>query len=795
MVYHYCKIALRTIQREKLRSLFSIAGLAAGLSSSFLLLIYLQYELHYDRELPDVKDTYRIATAYTMQKTVRRCAVTFGGLAAELSENVPEVISAARIMPMLMPDQLYAAADRRNVPIAKPFAVDPGIIEIFGISFLRGDPASALSDPAGCILGEDLAAGLFGDRDPLGKTIILQNNRAYTITGVAANPPGHSHFQFDMLMSVQAMERLVGWPAQYEAKWSDLSTWVYIQTKDGTDLPLLQQTINGILSKNIARGLYQNTSVFLQRIDTIYLHSGLDAEIGPSGNSTTIYAFSALCLILLFISILNYLNISVSRSLTRLHTVGKRYTLGARRKDIFLQFTMESIVFAFLALFPAILFTHAAYPLMNQTLHTGSSPPSITNLPALLLTLFLTLLIGIAAGIYPALIISRVNLAALCKGLPAPADGRHRIRGAVAVVQLLFTLFFINCTLIVARQVHYLRIRELGFDSRNIILLSLNRDSGPDRTKQLKEALLQLPGISGATVSSSIPGMTESRFVGLMLDDRPLEQPIHFICTDADFLSTYSLQLQSGRFLDGKEERGIQAGFVLNEAAAAMMGLAHPLGHRITRGEQSGPVVGVVKDFHFQSLHESIKPLIICPSWNRSHHLSIKLDTTISQRMGASIENVWGRIYPMQPITLTFLDETIDRLYEAEERTHRLFFAGAAIAILLSVIGLFGLSDLQLEQRTREIGIRKILGGSPAHMFVLLYRQYLLWTGAAAVLAGPPAFLLMRRWLNNFAYAVGIPGWIYLLSTGLACTIILLTISRHIARIYLLNPVETLREH
>ena len=793
MLTNYLKSALRQLRKHKGYAGINILGLALGLACCVLMLLYVQDERSYDRYHEQADQIYRVAMATTALGNRTTSASTPAPLGPAVVADYPEVVDAVRFFPLYQ-KTLVRHGDKRFYE-ERLIVADASLLDLFTFPLVLGDARTAFDDPNAILITERTAEKYFGQDNPLGKTLTFREQTDYRVTGVLKNIPANSHFVFDMVLPLSQVTIARYQYENFLHEWWDASAYTYLLLQADASPAALAEKLPAVIEKHVGdqfRTAGIETDLFLQPLTDIYLHSHLGRELGVNSHVAYIYIFTAIALLIVLISLINFVNLSTARSLVRAKEVGVRKAVGAHKRQLFYQFIAESTLLAFLALGGAVVLialvlapfnalTHKALTLHDHLAYLAGIP---------LLAVGLSLL----AGGYPALVLVSFDPLTALKGTLMTRSKRGFLRQALVVFQFVISIMLIVAVLVVNNQKDYLRNKALGFNKEEIIVIKLNDLRLRWESEPLKSALLDLPNVSQVTFSQLIPGVAslEQGYGAEGTQDMIL---MNTLLIDDDFLRTYDVAVRAGRDFSAERPTDRTAAFVINEAAAGHLGWADPLGKQLKWGvtQKWGTVIGVVQDFHFQSLHHQIDPLVlhIEPNWYR--YISVKTTTEELAQTMAQLEAVWRRFSPDFPFDYFFLDERIGQLYGKEAQLNTITASFSGLAILITCLGLFGLAAFTAERRTKEIGVRKVLGASTAHILVLLCGNFAKLVMLAVVVATPMAYLAMNRWLEDFAYRIEIPWWTALVAGAAALVIALLTVSYQSMKAALTDPVETLR--
>ncbi|HEX9653150.1 MAG TPA: ABC transporter permease [bacterium] len=789
MLHNYLKIALRNLQRQRVYSFINIVGLAIGMGSAMLILLWVRDELGYDRFHKNRQDLYRVVAEWKEQS--EKWAKTPGPLAAAAKAEIPEVVNAARVhrRPRMVIRQggqaFYEEGDVR---------ADPALFEMFAFPFITGGPEAVES---GIVITRKTARKYFGDEEPVGKSLNINNWYDIAITGVIADLPHNSYLQFDFVSELESLTNF--WAGGFT--WGNFVHETYVQLQPGADAEVVGKKITQLLIKNAPVLSAHLTKLYLQPMTDAYLSSDIGGNQFAVGDRKYVYIFSVVAGFVLLIACINFMNLATARSLKRAKEVGLRKVIGSSRAQLIKQFLGESLFLTFFAAILAALLVEVLLPWFNH-LSGKSLALDYTNLRLLLGLATIVVGTGGLAGSYPALYLSAfAPIRVLKGGTPILSEsGRGSFRKALVVAQFALSIMLLICTSVIYKQVQFLTHKKLGFDKENVIFMPAKANLG-EQYHAVKQQLLQHPEILDVTVQGCVPTNTiDTRLVSWQGMDPQRQFPVEINAVDYNYVDVLNLELAAGRNFASAFFTDAAGAFIVNEAAATMMELEDPVGEEIRVGERKGTIVGVLKNVHFKSLHQKIEPQIfhVLTDYN-SELLDLFGIVLIKVRGGAispalaAIENVWQQVNPNYPFECHFLDQTYDNLYNSEKRTSAIFNYFALLAVVISCLGLFGLASFMTENRTREIGIRKVLGASVSKIVILLTSDFSKWVLLANVFAWPVAWFAMRRWLEDFAYRTEVGWWMFALAGGAGLSIALLTVSTQAIRAAVANPVASLR--
>ncbi len=804
MFKNYFKVAVRNLLKHKGYSLINLFGLATGMTCCILILLYIQDEFRYDRYVPKGDQVYRLALqAQTRDRGLLRTARTPPPWAPALAADYPEIESYVRIKTPLVSWMIsYETKEKRFHEKGFYFA-DPSVFEFFGFEMIKGDPATALKEPRSVVLTETAARKYFGDDDPMNQILRADNTYDFRVTGVIRDVPRNSHFSFDILAS---FESLVALPIYSGNQYVDFQrnglnpdVYTYLRLKKGI-LPLeFEEKMPGFLNKYLARQISQigiRIEPFLQPLTRIHLHSHIEAEIGPNSSISTIYIFSAIAAFILLIACINFMNLATARSAGRAQEVGLRKVVGAERGQLISQFLGETLFMAVLALFLSVVFSKLLLPVF-KLLSGKDLSLSLTSASLALSLIGVTLLVGLIAGSYPALFLSSFQPVNVIKGSIKSGQANARLRQGLVVFQFAVSIVFIIGTGVVFSQLKFVQGKRLGFEKENVVVLSLGDPRARVIYRTFVERVTQSPEVVSAAGAGSLPGgLTNMGFFRPEGADVSEQVPMEIIICDHDFLKTMGIELAAGRDFSLVHLTDVQEALLLNETAVKLLGWEEqPLDRHIFFGNLDNRVIGVVKDFHVKSLHSKINALFLhlAPNPDPIHYIAVRIRPGNTGRALAFIEKTWREVYPHDPFAYSFLDEDFDNLYRAEKLRGRVFLAFSILTIFIACLGLFGLASFTAEQKTKEIGIRKVLGATTPSLVRLLTQEFMKLILLASLVSWPIAYFVMRSWLGSFAYRTNIRPATFFLATVLAVVIALFTVIFQSVKAAFSNPVDAIR--
>lgn len=789
MLANYARTALRNLRKQRLYSGITIAGFAVGLACAMLILLYVHHELRYDRFHEKGHDIYRVITdsrADAGQPSVFS-STTSGALAPALKQEFPEVAEACRVWPYGRRGALVSSEDI-HIQETRLLFVDSGFLKMFSFPLLEGDGGHVLDGPLQMVLTQSMKEKYFGAEPALNRVLTLNHRDAYRVVGVVADVPRQSHLQFDFLLSCQG----VGDYYQIEPEdWATQSCKTYVLFKDGAEAGRFEPLFTALSRSR--QGLFDNNRYQLQPLRRIHLYSShIDSR--PGGDIRQVGLLSGIAVLILFIAGFNYVNLATARAPVRALEIGMRKTLGASRKNLVGQFLGESLAQVVLAALVAFVLVSLLLPPFNFMVQRSLALEDLGTWQMGGLLAALVVAVGVAAGAYPALVLSALSPQGAFRQKATERPKRFfSLRNGVVLVQFAIAAVLAICALTIHRQMQYIHQRDLGFDREEVLYLQIEDPDIEANSAPLKEALASLASIEDVSVSNNLPigqSMTrESENPEWAGPGAPDHLVFHDNFVDAHFCGFYGIQILQGRdFITGNPAD--RNAILLNETAVRQFDWADPVG----REWNGKTVIGVVKDFHFQSLTHAMEPMVLnLVDEGSGKIIALKVRSGVLQSTLREIEAVWKRFVPRYPLDYRFLDERIDAMYREEQRLNTILFYFAALAIAISCFGLLGLSQFKVRQRSKEIGIRRTLGASRVQIFTALSVDFLRWVGLANVVAWPVGYWLMKGWLVNYAYRIDLGWGVFLGSAALAVGIALLVVGIQAFQAARVNLVDRLR--
>lgn len=792
MLKNYFKTALRNIVRHKMHSIITTFGLSIGLASCILILLYISDELSYDGFHMNGDRIYRVVEKFTSPDRVRYHSGTPAPLASAIWEEFPEVINTARIGYTGGEIVVYGTKELRG---NKGSFADPSIFQLFSLQFLEGNPESALNDNKSIVITKNLAQKLFADEDPINKIIYVGEEGSgadYSVTGIMQNPTSNSDFNVDYYISFQTLNQPGN---EGNLSWRAWNHTTFVLLRQNQSPEALEAKFPAFIEKYVGKDASHNVELFLQPLRQIHINLDPLNELPTDVNSNHIYIFAGIALLILLLACFNFINLTTVHYMTREKEVGIRKVLGAQKPQIARQFLGESILFTLISFFLSIPLIEFFLPMFNQYAGKELSFISASDFVFLLCIFCLAILIGIAAGSYPAFFISKYQPVRIFakQYLSRKPGSSSLLRGMLVLIQFSITIGFIACAFIMRDQLGYIQSKNLGYDKDHLVVIPIYHKDVKPKYELYKAEILRNTGILSATATSYIPSQRCSyQNVWFKGSDEAALRMIGWIAADYDFINTMDIQLAMGKDFSPDVTSDIHTAYIVNKTAVKSLGWEQPIGEQMKINDW-GPVIGVVNDFHFNSLHQEISPLAICIYPEIFKYLIIRIQPQNIIDSMNSLMTVWRQVFQGQPFEYFFLDEDFDRLYKSEIRQTNVFTLISLLAIGIACLGLFGLAAFCAGRRTKEIGIRKVMGASVLVLFLMLSKESLKWVVLANVTAWPIVWYVMTQWLENYAYRIDLHINTFLLSGCVALSTSLFAIGYQVLKAARANPVEALR--
>ena len=786
MLISYIKTALRNLRKYKGYSFINIIGLAVGIACCILILMWVRDELSFDGFHTKADRLFRVVEQQIYKGgELFPVAVTPAPLGPALKEEIPEIADTCRYT--TAPRFLVRYGDHRFYESGLGMA-DPSFFTMFSFRLIKGEPENVFSVFNSIVITESIAEKYFGEEDPIGKVIRLENMFDLIISGILQDVPANSHLQFDFVMPFKLLE----FGGQRLDQWGNNSYFTYVELTEAAEPDAAGEKIRHFLTRHLPES---TTTLHLQPLTRIHLHSDYVADVAGHGDIRYIYIFTLVALFVLVIAGINFVNLATARSGNRAREVGMRKVTGARRVDIIRQFLGESVIYALLAFVLALGLVYLLLPAFNN-LAAKSLSLSIGSSWIFFLGLMgMAALTGLGAGIYPALFLSGFSPVRVLRASIATGPRGRIFRRVLVVVQFALSIGLIIASVVVRGQLEFIRSKKLGFDREHVVYMRFGVQTARFYEAFKTEALTD-PAVLGVTSAGQLPTFILNSTSDVTWPGKDPNDDILFHNTTVthDYFTTMRMEMAEGREFSREFPTDEKQAYILNEAAAKVMGEDSPVGKGLTMWDNPGTVIGIVKDFHFKSLNTRVEPLVI--RLRPAEPYSYLLVRISGENLAGSLRHLtqaWDRVSPEFPFDYAFLDESFDRLYRAEQRMGTLFGAFTVLAIVIACLGLLGLASFMAERRTREIGIRKVLGATVSNIVLLLSREFVILVAVANLIAWPTAWYVMHRWLQNYAYHAPLSLLVFVGAALAALLIALLTVSFQAVRAATADPVDSLR--
>ncbi|HVV02739.1 MAG TPA: ABC transporter permease [Puia sp.] len=792
MIKNYFKVAIRNLLHNRVFSFINIMGLAVGMTACFLIFQYVRFESSYDDFHSRADRIYRVVGDVKTPTETISTGLTVTPVGPNLKRDFPEVEDAVR----LWRDGILVHRGDVKFQEKRTVFADSSFFNIFDFPLLAGDRRTALTEPMSIVLSRTAAKKYFGNADPLGQKVRITGAALNaTITGIMKDLPTNSQIQADMLVSMSSWKPVYGYPMQ-DSEWTNHNYFTYVLLQPHTDVKAFEKKLPGFMQRHHgaeADRLQMWETLSLEPLRDVYLKSTREGFV--QGNIHNVYIFSIVAAFILLIACINFINLTTARSATRAKEVGVRKVVGAARTQLAGQFIGESVIICWIAFVLTLILSAVTLPLFNQLAGKVISPGVFSRGADMLDLFLLSTLIGIVAGIYPSLVLSAFRPVSVLKGRFATSTQGLLLRKGLVVFQFTISIVLIVGTIVVNSQLQYMRNKDLGFSKDQEMVIFTNYDKNKDVFKQ---SLSSIPGVLSTTYSSNVPGggyvSSYSEVENRTGEMQKCSLDNYFV--DFDFIRQYDLKIIAGRaFIKGYSTDSTQA-MVINESAVAMLGYASPeeaLGRKFSQNGRKGTIIGVVKNFNYMSLHDNIRPFNLRIEPYGFGNISIKVATANLPATIKAIGSSWDHAIPNRPFEYSFLDDTFNHQYDTDTRFGRLFLHFAILAIILSCMGVLGLASYSTIQRTKEIGVRKVLGASISNIVRLLSIDFIRLVLLALLIASPIGWWVMHNWLHGFAYSIPITWRVFALAGGLSLLIVFATISYQAIKAAVANPVKSLR--
>jgi putative ABC transport system permease protein len=794
MFKNYIKVAIRNSIRSKFFSLTNIIGLVIGMTVCLLILMYVISELSYENFHDNRDRIYRICLEWGKEENKMKFAGSMPAIAPVLEAQIPEVIKATRIRK----DYNAVIIDRDNHPVEEKnlFFADPAIFDIFSFKIKKGNKSSILVEPFTAVISQSVARRYFGDKTPLGETL-KYGDFPLKITGIFEDIPTSTHLSCEILVSYSTRKALNQYPQKPWNHWGD--DFTYLLLPDDVDLKALAQKMNDLLLKNTDEWFASRMKLIIQPINEIHWDIEARGDIGPKGNKNYIYLFLSAALLILFVACFNFMNLSTSHYFKRMKEVGIRKVIGARQNQLIKQFLTESLFIVLISIIISFASFETVHPFLYSYLNSTLVLESFHFQYLYAIIIGLIIFVGIFTGGYPAFYISRLKPVEILKKKSQFMTANVSFRKILIVLQFAISIILIIGSIIIFKQLDYMKNSDLGFEKHNVVLIQV--PYGDEKLKQnytvLRDELLKNSAIVSVSSAYTVPGINSKMNISVLKAGAPPESSVNLQALPADYgyASALNLSILAGRDFSKEFSLDKSESVILNQSAVRALSLQKPIGTKlkIPGDEHSREVIGVVADFHIQSLHHKINPMLIYINPGMMVTIAIKILPESIPFIFDFIKITWNRVLPDIAFNYRLLEDTYDQLYTAEKKTGILLSVFSLLAVFISCLGLLGMASLIASQKTKEMGVRKVLGATTTSILVLFSKEFSLWIIIANTIAWPIIWFVMNKWLQNFAYRSDINWWIFIIAGFISLLIALITISSQALRAAHSNPIEALR--
>ena len=805
MLKNYLVVAARSLRRHLFLSSANIVGLSVGLTVCMLIFLYIQDELSFDSMHDDAGRIVRIVEARTTSEGAEQhFTYTTGALGPELERSVSGVETSVRMVSSWSSGRRVVQRGEARFYVGDHVFTEQSIFDLFDFEFVSGSPRGALDEPNEVVLTTESAERYFGAEDPVGQILEVEQYGDFTVTGVI-DLPENTHFDKSIFFSFETLMQIEGW-RNWLTGWGSNGVMTYLKLAPGTSPSAAQTAVRETFARHADDETAADRAPYVQSLQDIHLHSGhIDFdENRAAGSPAYLYLFGAIALFVILIAVINYTNMATARSMRRAREIGMRKAVGAQRSQLVGQFLAESLLTAALALVLAAALVWLTLPAFNAMSGKALSLDVRAAWPLVGGGITIAILVGLLAGMYPALYISRYRPATVLRGLSVTTKGAAPLRKSLVVVQFTMSIVLIIGTLLIHNQLEYIQNKRLGFEQDQLVVVDINSGNVRASFEAVKQEFAGVPGVEAVSVSNNVPGDWKNiPQVDAVPAGRQQASTVHFLGVDEDFLDTWKIELLEGANF-GRGFATDSTSVLVNETAARQLGVApgdilnFPEGDNCANCPNAfeARVAGIVRDFHFESLHRPIGPLVIGYRTNPIDvidYFTIRMDARSTAAVLAGLRAVGERFDPDHPFEHNFLDQRLADFYTSEQQVRRIVGAAALLAILIACLGLFGLAAFTAERRTKEIGIRKTLGATVTQIVALLTGDFARLVGVAFLIASPLAYLVMRWWMQDFAYQAPIGVATFVLAGGAALTLAVLTVSYQAIRAAIADPVKSLR--
>jgi putative ABC transport system permease protein len=796
MFRNYLKTAISILVKNKFFSSINIIGLTLGITASLLILMYVVNELSYESFQKNRHDIYRIALEWGSEGNKMKFAGCMPALASAINLQLPEVEIAVRLKQDY--DAVITNSEKQEIREENLFFADSGVFKVFSFKIREGNSENALADPYSMVISKKMANKYFGAADPLGQQLTYHNT-PFKITGIMDDIPENTHLRCDFLVSYSTLKAMGQAPEQPWNQWGDDLT--YILMKNHGLVSSIIPKLDDLLKKNAGEWLSSRMKFIIQPLKEIHWDADIRGGPGPVGNKGYVYIFLSAAIFVLLIACFNFLNLSISQYLGRMKEVAIRKTAGAHKRQLIVQFMTESMVVIIFSAIIAVFLFDSFY--LNLYSYLGTTFVLHNRYFTVLsfIVISIVLIVGALAGGYPAFYISRFNPIEILRKESAGMKNKLTLRKLLVMFQFSISIILLTGTIIIFRQIEFMKNSGLGFVKKDVILVSFPglTKTVNEKYEVLRDELLKNPNIRYVSGAYTLPGINSMMNIGVTTEGAAPEKTVNIQALPADYgyIKSMGLEIKDGRDFDRQFSTDRYEGVILNETAVRVLGLTNPVGSKLMipgdEFKKGVKVIGVIKDFHIQSFHKKINPLLIFIKPDMYIYLAIRINSQNTDKTIEYIKITWRNILPGVGLNYKYLEDAYNDLYNPEKKTGQLLSVFTILALIISCLGLFGFASFIVSKRIKEVGIRKIMGAQILGISVLLSGQFIIWILSSSIIACPVAYLLATKWLQNFAFHIKISWWIFIFAVSFQLLIALVTVIWLSWKTAIRNPVEALR--
>ncbi len=789
MFKNYFTIAFRNIIKHKIFSIINIIGFAIGLASCLLISLYVFNEISYEKFHNNRDHIYRVGVNLTHGDNKIPFASGMPPLGPALLSEFPEVKEMTRIR--VAGENIQFTYNDKEFTENNMIYAEPAYFDIFSFKLKSGDISTALDEPYSILLKQSVCDKYFGNEYPVGKTLLMEGETNFKVTGILAEPIGNTQMDFDMIASYSSLEAM----GRYSDQWGQFGVdHTFIMLDENSDENSLSEKLPQLIENNVNPGMASIITLFVTPFNDLYFHSNINNDFEPRGDLKQVYLFSIIAALIMLIACLNFMNLSTARSTHRVKEVGMRKVFGSNRSLLVKQFLSESVLTTLFSMLLGLLIFTLLYPQLNNFIGKKLAASYLYHPISLLLLLVLSILVGIIAGIYPAIFFSRFQPIHAFKAFTGKS--KTIFRKIMVITQFTIAICLIIVTIFVFKQLSFVRNVDLGFDKEDKLVMQPPLDG--EKLKVFKNELLQIPGVEMATICFAPPGSQSALVLNAITEDGKGGMMVNALSCDYDYIPIFNLKLAEGRNFSEDNASDANGGIIMNEAAIKQLGIKDPVGKELSyplvpNSENNSKIIGVLKDFHFKSLREEISPVVLFLDNQYNSTLVLKYKQENLSEILKAVSQKWDEMIPETAIEYSFLDEDYDELYNSEEKMGKLFIFFSVLIVFIACLGIYGLAIFLGEQRTKEIGVRKVMGASTTGIMQLLSKDFTKWVIVANIIAIPIGYYIMNKWLQNFAYRTALSLWVFAAAGVIALIIALLTIGVQTYKTANLNPAKTLK--